>query len=52
MKCLNIVRRVDDIGRIIIPRDIRKQLNIEEEDPFEFWLDENNNIVLKKYKNK
>lgn len=50
MKFLNIVRRVDDIGRIVIPNNVRKQLNIEEGDPFELWLDENNNIILKKYK--
>ena len=51
MKDLNMVRRVDDFGRIVIPRDARKQLNIKEGDAFELWLDENNNIVLKKYKN-
>ena len=51
MKDLNMVRRVDDIGRIVIPKDVRKQLNIKEGDVFELWLDKNNNIVLKKYKN-
>lgn len=48
MKFLNIIRRVDDIGRIVIPQNIRKQLNIKEGDPFEVWIDENNNIVFKK----
>lgn len=48
MKFLNIIRRVDDIGRIVIPQNIRKQLNIKEGDPFEVWVDENNNIVFKK----
>lgn len=51
MKDLNKFRRVDDIGRIVIPKDVRKQLNIKEGDAFEFWLDKNNNIVLKKHKN-
>lgn len=48
MKFLNIIRRSDDLGRIVIPKKIRKQLNIEEGDPLEFWLDDNNNLVLKK----
>lgn len=49
MKFLNIVRRIDDLGRIVIPKDVRKQLNIQEGDAFELWLDDNNNIVWKKY---
>lgn len=48
---LNIIRRIDDIGRIVIPKEIRKKLNIEEGDPLEFWLDKDNNIILKKYQN-
>ena len=48
MKNLGMVRRSDDLGRIVIPKKIRKQLNIEEGDPLEFWLDDNNNLVLKK----
>lgn len=49
MKNLNVIRRIDDLGRIVISKDIRKQLNIQEYEPLEFWLDENNNIVLKKH---
>lgn len=51
MKKLNAIRRIDDIGRIVIPKEIRKKLNIKEEDSLEFWLDKNNNIILKKYQN-
>ena len=49
MKNLGIVRRIDDLGRIVIPKDARKQLNIQEGDAMEIWLDDNNNIVLKPY---
>lgn len=49
MKNLNIVRRIDDLGRIAIPKDIRKIANIEENDAIKFFLDKDNNIILKKY---
>ena len=45
---LNI--RVDDIGRIVIPKDVRKMLGIEEGQPMEMFIDNENNLILKKYK--
>lgn len=49
MKKLNIVKLIDDLGRVCIPKAIREQLNWQDQDPLEFYLDENNNLVLKKY---
>jgi AbrB family looped-hinge helix DNA binding protein len=48
MKATGIVRRVDDLGRIIIPKDIRRQLRISEGEPMEFFL-EKDTIILKKF---
>ena len=50
MKRLGIVRRVDDIGRIVIPKDARKKLGIEEGQSMEMFIDSENNLILKKYK--
>lgn len=49
MKNLNTVRLIDDLGRVCIPKAIRKQLDWQEHDPLDFYLDENNNLILKKY---
>ena len=48
MKSTGIVRRVDDLGRVVIPRDIRRKQNISEGDPLEIFI-EDDNIVLKKF---
>lgn len=48
MKPTGIVRRVDDLGRVVIPKEIRKTLNIREGDPLELFLDKDT-IYLKKY---
>lgn len=45
-----MIRRVDDLGRIVIPKNIREELNIEDGEPMEFFLQENC-IGLKKYCN-
>lgn len=45
-----IVRRVDDLGRIVIPKELRKQVNIIEGEPIEFYITEDGPILLKKYK--
>ena len=50
MKATGIVRRVDDLGRIVIPKEIRKQLKIGESDPIEIFLSENGEIILKPYR--
>lgn len=47
MKTTHIIRRVDDLG-ITIPRIIRQQLEIKYGDQFEFFIDDDGNIVLKK----
>lgn len=49
MKDLGIVRLLDDLGRVVIPKEIRKKLDWQEEDALKFYFDENNNLVLKKY---
>ncbi|CDZ23408.1 hypothetical protein CCDG5_0265 [[Clostridium] cellulosi] len=48
MKSTGIVRKIDLLGRIVIPRETRQNLNIESGDPIEFFCDENS-IYLKKY---
>ena len=48
MRADGIVRRIDDLGRIVIPREIRKRLGIEEGDPIEIFSNREE-IVLKKY---
>lgn len=49
MKKFDSVRLIDDLGRICIPKAIREQLGWQGQDPLEFYLDENNNLVLKRY---
>lgn len=43
------VRRIDDLGRIVIPKEFRNTLNIEDGEPFEMFFDNQGNIILKKY---
>ena len=50
MKVTGIVRRLDDLGRIVIPREIRKSLKFREGDALELFV-ENNSLILKKYDN-
>ena len=49
MKNLNVVRLIDDLGRVCIPKAVREQLGWQKHVPLDFYLDENNNLVLKKY---
>ena len=49
MKATGIVRRIDDLGRIVIPKEIRRAIRIYEGDPLEIFFDTDHNIVLKKY---
>ena len=50
MRATGIVRRLDDLGRWAIPKEIRRELGWEEGDPLELYFDrENKTIVLKKY---
>lgn len=48
-RATGIVRRIDDLGRIVIPKEVRKTLKIREGDPLEIFTSENGEIVLKKY---
>ena len=50
MKATGIVRRIDDLGRIVIPKEIRRAMRIYEGDPLEIFFDTDHNIVLKKYR--
>lgn len=45
MKATGIIRRIDDLGRVVIPRDIRRNLGIREGDPLEIYVDELTNSV-------
>lgn len=49
MKATGVVRRIDDLGRIVIPKEIRKTLRIKEGDPLEIFTDKNGEVILKKY---
>lgn len=49
MKATGIVRRIDDLGRIVVPKEIRRTLRVKEGDPMEIYVDSREGIVLKKY---
>ena len=49
MKATGVVRRIDDLGRIVIPKEIRKTLRIKEGEPLEIFTDKEGEIILKKY---
>lgn len=48
-KGTGIIRRIDDLGRIVIPKAIRQQLGIEEGQPMELFLDEFGGVTFRKY---
>ena len=50
MIATGIIRRIDDLGRIVIPKEIRKQLKVDENDPFEIFMTKEGEVVLKPYK--
>ena len=49
MKVTGIVRRIDDLGRVVIPKEIRRTLRIKEGTPLEIFTDRDGEIILKKY---
>ena len=49
MKATGIVRRIDDLGRVVIPKEIRRTLRIRVGDPLEIFTDREGEIILKKY---
>ncbi len=48
METLGIIRRIDDLGRIIIPKDLRKACDLKEGDALEIIIDKDKNIIMKK----
>lgn len=44
-----IIRKIDELGRVVIPKEIRKNLKVNEGDPIEIYVDDAGNIILKKY---
>jgi AbrB family transcriptional regulator (stage V sporulation protein T) len=49
LKATGIVRRIDDLGRVVIPKEIRRTLKIREGDPLEIYVDRGGEVILKKY---
>lgn len=49
MKATGIVRRIDDLGRVVIPKEIRRTLRIRVGDPLEIYTDREGEVILKKY---
>jgi AbrB family transcriptional regulator (stage V sporulation protein T) len=49
VKATGIVRRIDDLGRVVIPKEIRRTLRIREGDPLEIFTDHDGQVILKKY---
>lgn len=49
MKATGIVRRIDDLGRVVIPKEIRRTMRIREGDPLEIYTDRDGEVILKKY---
>jgi transcriptional pleiotropic regulator of transition state genes len=50
MKATGIVRRIDDLGRLVVPREIRHALGIEEGTPFEIFTDDKGSIIFTPYR--
>ena len=49
MKATGIVRRIDDLGRVVIPKEIRRTMRIREGDPLEIFTSNDGEVVFKKY---
>ena len=49
MKATGIVRRIDDLGRVVIPKEIRRTMHIREGDPLEIFTDKDGELIFKKY---
>ncbi len=48
MKSTGIIRRIDNLGRLVVPKELRKVMGLKEKDPMEFFVD-GNQIILEKY---
>ena len=49
MKATGIVRRIDELGRVVVPKEIRRTLRIREREPLDIFTDRNGESILKKY---
>jgi AbrB family transcriptional regulator (stage V sporulation protein T) len=49
MKATGIVRRIDDLGRVVIPKEIRRTMRIREGDPLEIYTDKEGGVIFRKY---
>lgn len=49
MRTTGVVRRIDDLGRIVIPKAVRKLVDIKEGEPMELFIMEDGSVLLKKY---
>lgn len=49
MRATGIVRRIDDLGRVVIPKEIRRNLRLRDGDPLEIYVDREGEVILKKY---
>ena len=49
MKATGIVRRIDELGRIVIPKEIRRTMRMRDGDPLEIYIDRGGSVILKKY---
>ncbi len=49
MKATGVVRRVDDLGRIVIPKELRRSLGIQDGDPLEIFTDDEGGVIFRKY---
>ena len=49
MKATGIVRRIDDLGRVVVPKEIRRTLGIREGTPLEIFTGKDSEVILKKY---
>ncbi|CDX02160.1 Antidote-toxin recognition MazE [Desulfitobacterium hafniense] len=49
MKATGIVRRIDDLGRVVVPKNMRRILRVREGDPLEFYVTQEGEVVLRRY---
>ncbi|MBF7081786.1 stage V sporulation protein T [Desulfallas sp. Bu1-1] len=49
MRATGIVRRIDDLGRVVIPKEIRRTMRIRDGEPLEIYIDKEGEVILKKY---
>ncbi len=49
MKATGIVRKIDELGRVVIPKEVRRTLKIRDGEPLEIYTDESGSVILKKY---